>query len=258
MDNSSTSEDFLRRIGQVIATLRRRHKWSQEALAQQLGVSQRRVAKLESGAFDLRLSTIVRLAAVFGIRPAELLDTTPDPATTSIRHRGPLQGLARTGWTRAKPDTPGAIPVLDLRPRAGPTRAAPTPLAIAWASPPADHPSAPTPDHFLAQIRGNSMQPTLLDGQWCLFAKGFSADTSLGKLCLVRELDPAGLTAWTVKKLTGIQLGGDERLTLQLDSLNPAHAPRQVVIDTSSDAAIAAVLLEPLPTAATTRGRARA
>lgn len=30
------------------------------------------------------------------------------------------------------------------------------------------------------------------DGQWCLFAKGFSADISMGKLCLVRESDAAG------------------------------------------------------------------
>lgn len=102
------------------------------------------------------------------------------------------------------------------------------------------------------------MQPTLLDGQWCLFAKGFSADTSLGKLCLVRELDPAGQTTWTVKKLNGIQLGGDERLTLQLDSLNPVYAQRQVVLDASSDTAIVAVLLEPLPTAASSRKRAKA
>jgi hypothetical protein len=102
------------------------------------------------------------------------------------------------------------------------------------------------------------MQPTLLDGQWCLFAKGFSADTSLGKLCLARELDPAGLTAWAVKKLTGIQLGGDERLTLQLESLNPAYAPPQVVIDASSDTAIDAVLLEPLPSPASSRGRTKA
>jgi hypothetical protein len=102
------------------------------------------------------------------------------------------------------------------------------------------------------------MQLTLLDGQWCLVAKGFSADSSLGKLCLVRELDPPGLTAWTVKALTGIQLGGDERLTLQLDSLNPAYGQRQVVIGVSSDTAVEAVLLEPLPTAASSRGRARA
>ncbi len=60
-----------------------------------------------------------------------------------------------------------------------------------------------------------------------------------------------------MKKLTGIQLGGDERLTLQLESLNPAYAPRQVV-GASSDTAIDAVLREPLPAAATTRRRAKA
>ena len=126
--------------------------------------------------------------------------------------------------------------------------------------PPSNPAARPPPSTalFLAQIRGDSMQPTLHDGQWCLFAKGFSADTSLGKLCLVRELDPAGLTAWTVKKLTGIQLGGDERLTLQLDSLNPAYAQRQVVIDASSDTAVEAVLREALSTLAGSRGRARA
>lgn len=102
------------------------------------------------------------------------------------------------------------------------------------------------------------MQLTLLDGQWCLVAKGFSADSSLGKLCLVRELDPVSLTTWTVKKLTGIQRGGDERLTLQLESLNPAYGQRQLTIAANGDTAIAAVLLEPLPTPASSRGRAKA
>jgi hypothetical protein len=80
----------------------------------------------------------------------------------------------------------------------------------------------------------------------------------LGKLCLVRELDPAGLTTWTVKSLTGIQLGGDERLTLQLESLNPAYAPRQLTIGASSDTTIDAVLLERLPTQADPRRRTKA
>lgn len=226
-----------------------------------MGLSDKMIAKIEGGRHDMRLTTVWRLAAALDLTPLQLLGTEVDSAEpTSIRHRGPLQGLARTGWTRAKPDTPGAIPVLDLRPRAGPGRAQATPLAIAWASPPLDplgrHPRES--DLFLAQIRGDSMQPTLLDGQWCLFAKGFSADTSLGKLCLVRELDPAGLTAWTVKKLTGIQLGGDERLTLQLDSLNPAYAQRQVVIGASGDAGVEAVLREALAGTVKARKRTKA
>ena len=259
MEPDHPSREFVRQISKAVGICRRRRGWSQEVLATRMGLSDKMIAKIEGGRHDMRLTTVWRLAAALDLTPLQLLATEMDSAEpTSIRHRGPLQGLARTGWTRAKPDTTGAIPVLDLRPRASPSRATPTPLAIAWVSPPADHPSGPTSDLFLAQIRGDSMQPTLLDGQWCLFAKGFAADTSLGKLCLVRELDPAGLTAWTVKKLTGIQLGGDERLTLQLDSLNPAYAQRQVVIGASSDTAVEAVLLEPLPTPTSSRGQAKA
>lgn len=245
MENATRPDEFLRQVGQAVGAWRRKRQWSQDGLAQRMGMTTRAVAKFESGNFDLRLTTILKLAQALDITPGQLIDTPPDPEPTSIRNRGPLQGLAQTGWTRAKPHAVGAVPVLDLRPRAGRSHAQADPLVIAWASPPAGrHPREP--NLFLAQVRGDSMLPTLSDGQWCLFAKTFAGDDWLGQHCLIREVDPSGLTAWSVKRVTAIELGEADQRRLQLTSLNPAYGPRELTVDAGGDVGIEAVLREAL------------
>jgi transcriptional regulator with XRE-family HTH domain len=57
------------RIVQDLAALRQRRKVSQKQIADALGISQQRVAKLESGQVaNLELRTIVRMAAALGAR----------------------------------------------------------------------------------------------------------------------------------------------------------------------------------------------
>ena len=68
----------------------------------------------------------------------------------------------------------------------------------------------------------------------------------LGQHCLIREVDPSGLTAWSVKRVTAIELGEADQRRLQLTSLNPAYGPRELTVDASGDVGIEAVLREAL------------
>ena len=60
-------------LGNKITTYRKQHLWSQEDLAEQLGVSRQSVSKWESGASVPELDKIILLAKVFGITTDELL-----------------------------------------------------------------------------------------------------------------------------------------------------------------------------------------
>lgn len=62
-----------------IAQCRRARGWSQEVLADALGVSRRTVISIEQGKFNPSLPTAFRLAAIFD-RPIEQL-FFPDPAS---------------------------------------------------------------------------------------------------------------------------------------------------------------------------------
>nr|WP_254456448.1 helix-turn-helix transcriptional regulator [Paeniglutamicibacter quisquiliarum] len=59
---------------------RQEHGWSQQRLADELGVSRQTVISIERGRFDPSLPLAFRLAAVFGCRIDDLFD--PQGETT--------------------------------------------------------------------------------------------------------------------------------------------------------------------------------
>jgi transcriptional regulator with XRE-family HTH domain len=59
-------------LGDEIARLRSKAGWTQEELAQRIGLHQTRVSKLESGEHNYPLETVYRLALAFGVSPFEL------------------------------------------------------------------------------------------------------------------------------------------------------------------------------------------
>jgi len=55
-------------------------------------------------------------------------------------------------------------------------------------------------DHFLARIRGHSMEPEIPDGSVCLFRR-YAGGSRVGKIMLVREItDEGGMGRFTVKR----------------------------------------------------------
>lgn len=62
-------------LAENVRALRARRRWTQEELAERLGVTQRTLSRLESGRRgDVGIVELERLCAVFGVDLAELLD----------------------------------------------------------------------------------------------------------------------------------------------------------------------------------------
>ncbi len=60
-----------------LRTLRTAKGLSQQELAEKAGITQAAISRIEAGLHDPRYSTVVRLAAVLGVDPAQLAE---DPA----------------------------------------------------------------------------------------------------------------------------------------------------------------------------------
>ena len=60
-------------VARNVMRMRIQRGYTQQRLAQELGVKQPRIAQIESASANLQIDTLDRLAAVFGIEPARLL-----------------------------------------------------------------------------------------------------------------------------------------------------------------------------------------
>jgi ribosome-binding protein aMBF1 (putative translation factor) len=68
-------------VARNVMRLRIQRGWTQRQLARELGVSQPRVAQIERANANLQVDTLDRLAAVFNVEPARLLQM--DKASTT-------------------------------------------------------------------------------------------------------------------------------------------------------------------------------
>jgi ribosome-binding protein aMBF1 (putative translation factor) len=76
-------------VARNVMRLRIQRGMTQQQLARELGVSQPRIAQIESAGANLQIDTLDRLAAVFGVEPASLLQT--DARAKSPRRKRKLQ-----------------------------------------------------------------------------------------------------------------------------------------------------------------------
>jgi ribosome-binding protein aMBF1 (putative translation factor) len=68
-------------VARNVMRLRMQRGWTQQQLAQALGVTQPRIAQIESASANVQIDTLDRLATVFSIEPARLLQPgTPSGA----------------------------------------------------------------------------------------------------------------------------------------------------------------------------------
>ncbi len=246
MSDTNPAPDFIRGVGRAIGAIRSKRGWSQEVLADRMGLAVKTIAKLEGGRHDLRLSTVYRVAAALDVTPGDLVDLQPAAdESRNVRNRGPLRGLTRSGWKRAKPGAPGAVAVLDLQPRAGKPLAQLEPLQVGWATPPVGR-HLHEEGLFVAQVVGDSMEPQIKDGAWCLFSRRFTEQDWLGKHVLVRQTEASGLCAWLVKRVASVTVDEFDGRVIRLQSRNPAYAPLDVRVGFGAEAAVEAVVREVL------------
>jgi plasmid maintenance system antidote protein VapI len=75
-------------VARNVLGLRVQRGLTQQQLAQALGVKQPRIAQIESASTNLQIDTLDRLAAVFGVEPARLLQAEA-PSAQSHEQRTP-------------------------------------------------------------------------------------------------------------------------------------------------------------------------
>ncbi len=74
-------------IGQRIRKIRKARGWSQEKLAEKVGISTTHMSHIETANTKMSLSTFTELASVLEVRTDELLyDNRPEDRTTSITY----------------------------------------------------------------------------------------------------------------------------------------------------------------------------
>ena len=82
-----------------------------------------------------------------------------------------------------------------------------------------------TPDMFVAQIEGHSMEPLIPNGSLCVFRAGV-AGSRQGRLVLVENLETTGNNRYTVKRYLSEKLQDEEgwmHARIRLESLNPEY-----------------------------------
>ena len=94
-------KELLQKIGQRVAKARKDRGWTQEALAEAVGIEPVSLSRLETGDRALSLSTLARIAEVVGVGLGDLLDTgreLPDaphgPDDAEVLRA--FQGMSRT------------------------------------------------------------------------------------------------------------------------------------------------------------------
>jgi SOS-response transcriptional repressor LexA len=75
-----------------------------------------------------------------------------------------------------------------------------------------------TPEMFVAQIAGRSMEPLIPDGSLCVFRHGVTGSRT-GRLVLAEQLDATGNNRYTVKRYRSGATDGQK--WIRLESLNP-------------------------------------
>jgi phage repressor protein C with HTH and peptisase S24 domain len=82
-----------------------------------------------------------------------------------------------------------------------------------------------SPDMFVAEIVGHSMEPLIPDGSLCVFRRGVTGSRS-GRLVLVENLDTTGANRYTVKRYKSEKTATSEgwkHQRIHLESLNPDY-----------------------------------
>lgn len=234
---------IVRRVGHRIAELRAARGWTQEAFAERLGVSPQYIRAVERGSENLTLGTLVALADELHVHPSALL-VAPNtmrakPGRPARRRQLPFAEIepeARQLFIKC-------VPLVTLEASAG-NVGEPHAVEVArWVVPRSR--SHLAPGMFIARVVGDSMEPSVPNGSWCLFRS--PATEVDGKTVLVQRRDaddPENGGAYTLKKVERRRLRSG--LRVRLISQNKSYAPIDVTADGGERYAVIAELIEVL------------
>jgi SOS-response transcriptional repressor LexA len=140
------------------------------------------------------------------------------------------------------------VPVYDLSIAAGFWGPESTPEIQGWVPVPG---RSLQPGMFIAQVHGESMQPRIPDGAWCLF-RPCPAGSREGRLLLVQlrtEFSAETGGRYTVKRYHATKTqtpDGWEHQTIELQPINPDYTTIPLTAETAADVVINAEFVEVL------------
>ena len=96
-------------MNEKIQHQRKKQGWTQEELAEKVGVSRQALSKWESGAAKPDVDNLVRLSALFGVTTDYLLKDDAEENGPALRRRSPGGGSTR-GCCSARDSAAGCAP----------------------------------------------------------------------------------------------------------------------------------------------------
>jgi transcriptional regulator with XRE-family HTH domain len=234
------SPDLLRAVGRRIGELRRLRGLTQEALAARLGIGAKNLQRVEAGQ-NLTLRTLGLVAETLDVPPHELLRAV---GATVPGLGGDTLGALRAAGVEVVTGAarPGAryVPVLALEDAAGHLREPASGEVLAWCVLPGPG-RRPPPRTFVARVLGDSMQPRIPRGAWCVFGP-VGPGRLVDRVLLVEHralVDPDTGGAFGVKKVAAVEATRAGRRRVTLAALNGRYKPS--VIEVASDAELRAM-----------------
>lgn len=276
---ASPRSAFIRRIARRIASVRAERGLTQEQFASRLEIATKNVQRLESGRQNLTLATIERIAGALDVPPetffgaAASVEGAPQPDGAEAHSSGggeakpprkspraragdvastELVELASRGFKVLSASEGGRrtrtmVPLVSLRAAAGrPKGGARAPERLGWIA--LDRTTAPPEGQFVAQVRGQSMEPRVPDGALVLF--GPPAPGPLEDRVFLLEqpelADPALGGPYVVKRIARVDAlsNGTRRVLLRSD--NRAFGDRVITVRGDEELRVVAELVRVL------------
>lgn len=175
-------------------------------------------------------------------------EPTPAQAVEQSSELARVLRFRQVEESAAAGDRAHLVPIFDLEAAAGGFSGEQAPEPDGWAE--IEGERAFGEGHFLARIRGRSMEPRLRDGSWCLFRRhvGGSRDGRILLVELREASDPETGGRYTVKvyrrdPAAREQEAEERRATIRLEPLNPEYAAIPVM-DPEADMSVVAEVVD--------------
>jgi len=233
-----------RRLGARLRALREERVLTQEQAAEQIGLHSNHLQRLERGAANVTLATLLAVSLAYGVSIRSLFD---QPRPKRVR-----QPFRRVASEQLRPFR-NAVPLYSLKAAAGRFGAEQQVEPEDWVRPLGR--TAPSKGLFVAQVVGESMRRRIPNGAYCLFRHPVVGSRN-GRVVLAQHRqihDPDHGGRYTVKVYRGrkqhaeAESGRTVEVRLEPDTDLPGYRPIVLRALDEDELAIVAELVEVLP-----------
>jgi transcriptional regulator with XRE-family HTH domain len=233
-----------RRLGVRLRTLREERALTQEQAAEQIGLHSNHLQRLERGAANVTLATLVAVSLAYGV-PIHSLFEEP-------RARRRAQPFRRVASEQLRPYR-NAVPLFSLKAAAGRFGTQQQVEPEGWVRPLGQ--TRPGKGLFVAQVVGESMRRRIPNGAYCLFRHPVLGSRN-GRVVLAQHRqihDPDHGGRYTVKvyqsrkQRAGVEGGRTVEVRLEPDTDAPGYRPIVLRGLEDDELTILAELIEVLP-----------